>query len=126
MGYWGLNLSKPHAERAVPSLCAFWPWSEVSKKIRFERCKARKHLGLAVSEPADTQLCAFLRPAMSLHELCASRVSAILRDKVHRIDEVKEVEFYAFSYYYDLAANVGLIGKKDPLGLPSSSQPKGL
>lgn len=47
--------------------------------------------------------------AMSLHELCASRVSAILRDKVHRIDEVKEVEFYAFSYYYDLAANVGLI-----------------
>lgn len=46
---------------------------------------------------------------MSLHELCASRVSAILRDKVHRIDEVKEVEFYAFSYYYDLAANVVLI-----------------
>lgn len=63
---------------------------------------------------------------MSLHELCASRVSTILRDKVHRIDEVKEVEFYAFSYYYDLAANVGLIGKKGPLGLPSSSQPKGL
>ena len=24
---------------------------------------------------------------------------------------MKDVEFYAFSYYYDLAANVGLIGK---------------
>ncbi|XP_054986027.1 ectonucleoside triphosphate diphosphohydrolase 6 isoform X2 [Sorex araneus] len=47
--------------------------------------------------------------AASLHELCASRVSAVLRDRVHRTDEVKDVEFYAFSYYYDLAANVGLI-----------------
>lgn len=59
-----------------------------------------------------------LCPAASLHELCASRVSALLRDKVHRTDEVKEAEFYAFSYYYDLAANVGLIGKKDPVGPP--------
>lgn len=30
---------------------------------------------------------------------------------MHRTEEVKDVEFYAFSYYYDLAANVGLIGK---------------
>lgn len=48
---------------------------------------------------------------MNLHELCASRVSEILRNKVHRTEEVKDVDFYAFSYYYDLAANVGLIGK---------------
>lgn len=27
---------------------------------------------------------------------------------------MKDVEFYAFSYYYDLAANVGLIGKDLP------------
>ncbi|XP_045384793.1 ectonucleoside triphosphate diphosphohydrolase 6 isoform X2 [Lemur catta] len=45
----------------------------------------------------------------SLHELCASRVSEILRNKVHRTEEVKHVDFYAFSYYYDLAASVGLI-----------------
>ncbi|XP_012600993.1 LOW QUALITY PROTEIN: ectonucleoside triphosphate diphosphohydrolase 6 [Microcebus murinus] len=45
----------------------------------------------------------------SLHELCVSRVSEILRNKVHRTEEVKHVEFYAFSYYYDLAASVGLI-----------------
>nr|XP_025732777.1 ectonucleoside triphosphate diphosphohydrolase 6 isoform X4 [Callorhinus ursinus] len=49
------------------------------------------------------------KPAVNLHELCASRVSEILRNKVHRTEEVKDVDFYAFSYYYDLAANVGLI-----------------
>ncbi|XP_058419341.1 ectonucleoside triphosphate diphosphohydrolase 6 isoform X2 [Diceros bicornis minor] len=47
--------------------------------------------------------------AVNLHELCASRVSEILRSQVHRTSEVKGVDFYAFSYYYDLAANVGLI-----------------
>ncbi|XP_048646380.1 ectonucleoside triphosphate diphosphohydrolase 6 isoform X3 [Marmota marmota marmota] len=47
--------------------------------------------------------------AGSLYELCASRVSEVLRNKVHRTEEVKHVDFYAFSYYYDLAASVGLI-----------------
>ncbi|XP_017502616.2 ectonucleoside triphosphate diphosphohydrolase 6 isoform X1 [Manis javanica] len=47
--------------------------------------------------------------AGNIHELCAGRVSHILRSKVHRAAEVKDVDFYAFSYYYDLAANVGLI-----------------
>ncbi|XP_045666848.1 ectonucleoside triphosphate diphosphohydrolase 6 isoform X6 [Ursus americanus] len=46
---------------------------------------------------------------VNLHKLCASRVLEILRNKVHRTEEVKDVDFYAFSYYYDLAANVGLI-----------------
>ncbi|XP_010623914.1 ectonucleoside triphosphate diphosphohydrolase 6 isoform X1 [Fukomys damarensis] len=44
-----------------------------------------------------------------LHELCASRVSEVLRNKVHRAEEAGHVDFYAFSYYYDLAASVGLI-----------------
>ncbi|KAM8922008.1 ectonucleoside triphosphate diphosphohydrolase 6 isoform 2-T2 [Lycaon pictus] len=47
--------------------------------------------------------------AVNLHALCASRISEILQNKVHRTEEVKDVDFYAFSYYYDLAANVGLI-----------------
>ncbi|XP_012583845.1 PREDICTED: ectonucleoside triphosphate diphosphohydrolase 6 isoform X2 [Condylura cristata] len=47
--------------------------------------------------------------AVNLHELCANRVSAVLQSKVHRTAEVKDVDFYAFSYYYDLAATVGLI-----------------
>nr|XP_008017293.2 ectonucleoside triphosphate diphosphohydrolase 6 [Chlorocebus sabaeus] len=49
------------------------------------------------------------QPVASLHELCAARVSEVLRNRVHRTEEVKHVDFYAFSYYYDLAAGVGLI-----------------
>nr|XP_055228774.1 ectonucleoside triphosphate diphosphohydrolase 6 isoform X7 [Gorilla gorilla gorilla] len=49
------------------------------------------------------------QPAASLHELCAARVSEVLQNRVHRTEEVKHVDFYAFSYYYDLAAGVGLI-----------------
>uniref|UniRef100_A0A8C5KT32 nucleoside diphosphate phosphatase n=1 Tax=Jaculus jaculus TaxID=51337 RepID=A0A8C5KT32_JACJA len=47
--------------------------------------------------------------AAGLHETCASRVSEVLRNKVHKTEEVQHVDFYAFSYYYDLAASVGLI-----------------
>ncbi|XP_013962228.1 ectonucleoside triphosphate diphosphohydrolase 6 isoform X3 [Canis lupus baileyi] len=49
------------------------------------------------------------KAVVNLHALCASRISEILQNKVHRTEEVKDVDFYAFSYYYDLAANVGLI-----------------
>lgn len=56
-------------------------------------------------------LCFSFAPVVNLHALCASRISEILQNKVHRTEEVKDVDFYAFSYYYDLAANVGLIGK---------------
>lgn len=55
--------------------------------------------------------CVLLPFAVDLYELCASRVSEILRNKVHRTEEVQHVDFYAFSYYYDLAASFGLIGK---------------
>lgn len=48
---------------------------------------------------------------VGLYELCASRVSEVLRNKVHRTEEAQHVDFYAFSYYYDLAASFGLIGK---------------
>lgn len=47
--------------------------------------------------------------AVGLYELCASRVSEVLRNKVHRAEEAQHVDFYAFSYYYDLAASFGLI-----------------
>lgn len=57
-----------------------------------------------------------LCPAVNLYQLCARRVSEVLQNKVHRTEEVKDVDFYAFSYYYDLAANVGLIGKGGGLG----------
>ncbi|XP_006860820.1 PREDICTED: ectonucleoside triphosphate diphosphohydrolase 6-like [Chrysochloris asiatica] len=49
------------------------------------------------------------KTAANPHKLCANKVSEILRSKVHRTEEVKYVDFYAFSYYYDLAAQIGLI-----------------
>ncbi|XP_021573539.1 ectonucleoside triphosphate diphosphohydrolase 6 isoform X2 [Carlito syrichta] len=49
------------------------------------------------------------QPVASLHEPCANRVAEVLRNKVHRAEEVLQVDFYAFSYYYDLAASIGLI-----------------
>ncbi|KAM5246174.1 ectonucleoside triphosphate diphosphohydrolase 6 isoform 2-T2 [Ctenodactylus gundi] len=47
--------------------------------------------------------------AGALQELCPGRVLEVLRNRVHRAEEVRHVDFYAFSYYYDLAASVGLI-----------------
>lgn len=34
----------------------------------------------------------------------------MLNQKVQKPDEVKDSDFHAFSFYYDLAADVGLIG----------------
>ncbi|XP_004474700.2 ectonucleoside triphosphate diphosphohydrolase 6 isoform X1 [Dasypus novemcinctus] len=50
--------------------------------------------------------------AVGLYELCTSRVAEVLQNKVHRTEEVKDLDFYAFSYYYDLAASVGLIDEE--------------
>lgn len=56
-------------------------------------------------------VCVLSSFTVGLYELCASRVSEVLQNKVHRTEEVQHVDFYAFSYYYDLAASFGLIGK---------------
>nr|XP_056708417.1 ectonucleoside triphosphate diphosphohydrolase 6 [Euleptes europaea] len=44
-----------------------------------------------------------------LFESCFDEVAKILSQKVHKTPEVKDIEFYAFSYYYDLATDFGLI-----------------
>lgn len=45
-----------------------------------------------------------------LYESCSNKVAKMLYKKVHKAEEVKDLDFYAFSYYYDCAAEVGLIG----------------
>ncbi|NWS76532.1 ENTP6 diphosphohydrolase, partial [Crotophaga sulcirostris] len=47
-----------------------------------------------------------------LYESCSNKVAKMLYKKVHKAEEVKNLDFYAFSYYYDLAAEVGLIDKE--------------
>lgn len=37
-------------------------------------------------------------------------MAKMLYKKVHKAEEVKDLDFYTFSYYYDRAAEVGLIG----------------
>ncbi|KAM6128243.1 ectonucleoside triphosphate diphosphohydrolase 6 [Pterocles gutturalis] len=47
-----------------------------------------------------------------LYESCANKVAKMLYKKVHKAEEVKDLDFYTFSYYYDRAAEVGLIDKE--------------
>ncbi|XP_028580840.2 ectonucleoside triphosphate diphosphohydrolase 6 isoform X1 [Podarcis muralis] len=44
-----------------------------------------------------------------LFESCSDEIAKLISTKVHRTDEVKDLDFYAFSYYYDLAVDAGLI-----------------
>ncbi|NXE11780.1 ENTP6 diphosphohydrolase, partial [Lophotis ruficrista] len=47
-----------------------------------------------------------------LYESCSNKVAEMLYKKVHKAEEVKDLDFYAFSYYYDRAAEVGLIDEE--------------
>ncbi|XP_066172821.1 ectonucleoside triphosphate diphosphohydrolase 6 isoform X2 [Sylvia atricapilla] len=47
-----------------------------------------------------------------LYESCSNKVAKMLYRKVHRAGEVKDLDFYIFSYYYDCAAEAGLIDKE--------------
>ncbi|KAJ7341246.1 hypothetical protein JRQ81_005127 [Phrynocephalus forsythii] len=44
-----------------------------------------------------------------LFESCSDVIAKLLSKKVYKTEEVKELDFYAFSYYYDLAVDAGLI-----------------
>ncbi|NXI36921.1 ENTP6 diphosphohydrolase, partial [Galbula dea] len=47
-----------------------------------------------------------------LYESCSDKVAKMLYKKVHKAEEVKDLDFYTFSYYYDRAVEVGLIDKE--------------
>ncbi|NWZ56299.1 ENTP6 diphosphohydrolase, partial [Haliaeetus albicilla] len=47
-----------------------------------------------------------------LYESCSNKVAKMLYKKVHKAEEVKDLDFYTFSYYYDRAAEIGLIDKE--------------
>uniref|UniRef100_UPI00398F3B3A ectonucleoside triphosphate diphosphohydrolase 6 isoform X2 n=1 Tax=Pristiophorus japonicus TaxID=55135 RepID=UPI00398F3B3A len=47
-----------------------------------------------------------------LYDSCYARIEKILYKKVHKPEEVVNVSFYAFSYYYDRAVDVGLIDEE--------------
>ncbi|KAF0021373.1 hypothetical protein F2P81_026374 [Scophthalmus maximus] len=45
-----------------------------------------------------------------VYEACLTKVEKVLYRKVMKASEAADVEFYAFSYYYDRAVDVGVIG----------------
>ncbi|XP_062979970.1 ectonucleoside triphosphate diphosphohydrolase 6 isoform X2 [Elgaria multicarinata webbii] len=47
-----------------------------------------------------------------LFQSCFDKIAKLLAKKVHRTKEVKDIDFYAFSYYYDLAVDASLIDKE--------------
>ncbi|XP_051866904.1 ectonucleoside triphosphate diphosphohydrolase 6 [Pristis pectinata] len=47
-----------------------------------------------------------------LYDSCYARIEKMLYKKVHKPEEVQNISFYAFSYYYDIAVDVGLIDEE--------------
>ncbi|RXN01301.1 hypothetical protein EOD39_7212 [Acipenser ruthenus] len=47
-----------------------------------------------------------------IYESCYSKVEKMLYRKVKKAEEVKDMDFYAFSYYYDRAVDIGIIDEE--------------
>ncbi|KAG7328625.1 hypothetical protein KOW79_008569 [Hemibagrus wyckioides] len=47
-----------------------------------------------------------------IYESCLSKVEKMIYKRVQKAEEVKDMEFYAFSYYYDRAVDLGLVDEK--------------
>ncbi|XP_078099021.1 ectonucleoside triphosphate diphosphohydrolase 6 isoform X2 [Sander vitreus] len=47
-----------------------------------------------------------------VYEACLTKVEKVLYRKVVKVSEAADVDFYAFSYYYDRAVDLGLIEEK--------------
>lgn len=47
-----------------------------------------------------------------VYEACRSKVEKVLYGKVVKASEAANMEFYAFSYYYDRAVDLGAIGTR--------------
>lgn len=53
-----------------------------------------------------------------MYESCLRKVEKMLYRKVKKAGEAKDMEFYAFSYYYDRAVDLGAIGRNPMCFLP--------
>jgi len=54
-------------------------------------------------------MCSF--PGEPIYESCLKKVEKMIYKRVRKTEEVKDIDFYAFSYYYDRAVDLGLIGE---------------
>lgn len=51
-------------------------------------------------------------PGEPVYEACLTKVEKLLYRKVMKASEAADVDFYAFSFYYDRAVDLGVIGRK--------------
>lgn len=54
--------------------------------------------------------CVFFVQGEPIYESCLRKVEKMIYKRVREAEEVKDIDFYAFSYYYDRAVDLGLIG----------------
>uniref|UniRef100_A0A7N8X8W5 nucleoside diphosphate phosphatase n=1 Tax=Mastacembelus armatus TaxID=205130 RepID=A0A7N8X8W5_9TELE len=47
-----------------------------------------------------------------VYEACVTKVEKVLYRKVTKVSEAADIDFYAFSYYYDRAVDLGVIGEQ--------------
>lgn len=47
-----------------------------------------------------------------VYEACLNRVEKVLYQKVAKASGVTDMDFYAFSFYYDRAVDIGAIGEE--------------
>ena len=45
-----------------------------------------------------------------IYESCLNKVEKMLYKKVKKAENLKDMQFYAFSYYYDKGVDLGIIG----------------
>lgn len=65
-------------------------------------------LFILISDPAFIYF--FIFSGEPIYESCLSKVEKMIYKRVQKAEEVKHMEFYAFSYYYDRAVDLGFIG----------------
>ncbi|XP_013879070.1 ectonucleoside triphosphate diphosphohydrolase 6 [Austrofundulus limnaeus] len=52
------------------------------------------------------------KPGEPVYEACLSKVEKVLYRKVLKLSEARDIDFYAFSFYYDCAVDLGVIDEK--------------
>ncbi|XP_073783336.1 ectonucleoside triphosphate diphosphohydrolase 6 isoform X1 [Danio rerio] len=52
------------------------------------------------------------KPGEPIYESCLRKVEKMIYKQVRKAEEVKNMDFYAFSYYYDRAVDLGLIDER--------------
>ncbi|XP_053730743.1 ectonucleoside triphosphate diphosphohydrolase 6 isoform X3 [Synchiropus splendidus] len=88
----------------APEYSGVWQHNDVIYAVRGQRSGKGAR---AASEPGRELIC--VCAGGSMLAACRSRVEKLLYRKVEKVMAVEDMDFYAFSYYYDRAVDLGAI-----------------